>query len=314
VDRSRVKSVDVIRGFAVLWMVLFHTLDFFVNFQKYGRTWYHFLVLTNWLPTFMFVSGMSVWLMVNKRLGSGFSRWKILLHGLKRYVSYIFLGLILCLWLFDFQSFLDFNEILVAIGVYALVTLCLLLVVFGTEWIFLPLAFVVYALSFWFRGPLGSQALPFYLMLPFCFLGAFSVKFVIEKDLNKLTLFELLLLVAIVILAFLGDSFSYVEDSLGFVVYNVLLIIVLFVIVDNFQHMKILNVFSFAGRNALFFYVFYFAVWSKLAAFLDTSRTFDWPSSILLTSLSVAVIFLCAHLKSRILQYFRKIVLKPKSV
>ncbi len=288
--------------------------DFFINFPMYGQRWYYFLDLVNWVPIFMFVSGLSVWLMVNKRLGSGFSRLEILVHGLKRYVFYIFLGLMLCLWCFTFQTFLDFNEILAAIGVYALVTLCVLLVFFSREWIFFPLAFVIYALSFWFRGPLRSQAYPFYLMLPFYFLGAFSAKLIIKKSLKKLTLFEFLLLVVIVILAVLGDSFSYSRDTLGFVVFNVFLIYVLFVIVGNFEHMRILNVFSFAGRNALFFYVFYFAVWFKLAGSLDISQTFDWLSSILLTCLSIVAIFLCAHLTSRLSQYFRKIVPKLESL
>ena len=296
------------RGFAVLWMVSFQILDFFVDYQMYSHTVYCLLDFANWLPIFMFVSGMSVWLMVNKRLSLGFSRSKIFSHGLKRYVFYIFIGLMVCLWCFSFQTFLDFNEILVAIGVYALVTLCLLLVFFGKEWIFVPLAFVVYALSFWFGGPLRYQVFPFYLMLPFYFLGAFSAKFIVKKNLKKLTLFEFPLLIVIVFLAFLGDSFSYVRDSLGFVVFNVFLIISLFVIVDNFQNMKILNLFSFAGRNALFFYVFYFAVWYKLAVSLDASQDYDLPSSILLTFLSIVAIFLCAYLKSRLSQYFRKLL------
>lgn len=301
------------RGFAVLWMISVQILDFFTNYQMYSHTMYYLLDFANWLPIFMFVSGMSVWLMVNKRLSLGFSRYKILFHGLKRYVSYIFIGLMVCLWCFGFQTFLDFNEILVAIGVYALVTLCLVVVFFSKEWIFVPLAFAIYQLSFWFGGSLRYQAYPFYLMLPFYFLGAFSAKFIVKKNLKKLALFEFLLLIAIVLLAFLGDGFSYVRDSLGFVVFNVFLIITLFIIIDNFQNMKILNVFSFAGRNALFFYVFYFAVWFKLAVSLDTPQNYDLPSSILLTFLSVATIFLCAHLKSRLSQHFRKVVAKPKS-
>ena len=296
-------------------MVLFQILDFFSkDFQMYGYTWYYFLDFVNWVPLFMFISGMSGWLMVNKRLSSGLSRWKILFHGLKRYGSYIFLGLLLCLWCFNFQTFLDLNEILVAIGVYALVTLCLLLVFFSREWIFVPLAFVIYQSSFWFRYLLEFQFYPFYLILPLFFLGTFSAKLIIKKRLKKLILFEFLLLVIIVILAFLSDDFSYVRASLGFVVFNVFLIVVLFAIVNSFQRMKILNVFSFAGRNALFFYVFHFAVWFKLAVSLDISQTFDWPSSILLTCLSVAVIFLFAYLKSRLSQYFRKVVPKPESL
>jgi len=303
------------RGFAILWMILFQSLDLFSkDFQTYAYTLYSFLDFVNWVPIFTFVSGMSVWLMVDKRLSSGFSRWKILIHGLKRYGFYIFLSLLLCLWSFSFQTFLELNEILVVIGVYALVTLCLLLVFFSEEWIFVPLAFVAYELSLWFRQPLGFQDYPFYLILPFFFLGAFSAKLIINKSLEKLTLLELLLLIVIAILAFLGDGFSYARDSLGFVIFNAFLIVISFAIVNSFQRVEILNVFSFAGRNALFFYVFHFAVWFKLAVFLKISPTFDWPSSILLTCLSIALIFLFAHLTSGLSQYFRKVVSKPKSL
>jgi hypothetical protein len=305
-----VKSVDVMRGFAVLWMVSFQILDLFMSYQMSSLTMYYILDFVNWLPFFMFVSGVSVWLTVNKRLSLGFSRWKIFLHALKRYVSYIFIGFMVCLWCFSFQTFLDFNEILVAIGVYALVTLCLLIAFFSNDWIFVPLAFVIYALSFWFGVPLQHQAYPFYLMLPFYFLGVFSAKFIVNKCLKRLTLFEFLLLIAILLLILLGDDFSYVRGSLGFVVFNVFLVILLLVIVDNFQNLKILNVLSYAGRNALFFYIFYFAVFFKLAVSFGTLQNYNLASSVLLTFLSVAAIFLCAYLTSRSLQYFRKIVAK----
>lgn len=309
VGKSRIESVDIMRGFAVLWMVLFQTLDFFSkDFQMYDHTWYYFLDFVNWLPIFMFVSGISVWLMVNKRLSSGFSRQKILFHSLKRYGSYIFLSLLLCLWCFSFQTFLDLNEILVAIGVYAFVTVCLLLVFFGREWTFIPLALVVYVLSFWFRDPLGFQFFPFYWMLPLFFLGAFSAKLITRKRLKKSMLFGFLLLVIIAILALLGDDFSYTGKSLGFVLFNVFLIVLLFAVVNSFQHVKFLDVFSFAGRNALFFYVFHYAVWFKLAVSLNIFQTFDWPSSILLTCFGVAVIFPFACLKLRLSQCFKKIV------
>jgi len=124
VDNPRVKSIDVLRGIAVLWMVLFQTLDFFSkDFQLYGDIWNYFLDYVNWLPIFMFISGISIWIMVNKRMISGFSRWKIMFHGLKRYGSYILIGFLLCLWCFRYQVFLNLNEILLAIGVYTIVTL-----------------------------------------------------------------------------------------------------------------------------------------------------------------------------------------------
>jgi len=312
-NKPRVKSVDVMRGFAVLWMVTFQIIDFFsIDLQTYHNTWCSFLDFVNWLTIFMFVSGLSVWLMVNKRLSSGISKWKILIHGLKRYTFYIFLGFILCLWCFGLETFLELNEILVAIGIYAFVTLCLLLTLFGKEWIFVPLAFAVYALSFWFKDVLKFQVYPFYMMLPLFFAGAFSAKLITEKSFKKLLLFESPLLIIIIILAFVGDSFSYAGNSPGFIIFNVFLSSLLFAIIEKLQHTKILDMFSFAGRNALFFYVFHFAVWFKLAVSLNITHTYNWPTSILLTCLTVAIIFPFADLKSKLQQIFRRTTSNPK--
>jgi len=302
------------RGFAVLWMVCLQVLEFFsMDFQMYAHTLFRILDFVNWLPTFMFVSGLSVWLLVEKRLSSGWPRWRIMLHGLKRYISYIFLSLVLCVWCFSLQVFLQLNEILVAIGVYALITLCLLLIFFGREFFFVPLSFLVYGLSFWFRSLLGFQIYPFYLILPFFFLGAFSAKLIVHRDFRRSILFEFLLLAIIAALAFAGDNFSYAEDSLGFVIFNVFLTILLFLIVSKFQKTRILNVLSFAGRNALFFYFFHYAVWYKLAVSLGISHSLDWNTSLIWTFLCVAAIFPLAYLTPRLTQYIKRMVSKPTS-
>jgi hypothetical protein len=302
------------RGFAVLWMVCLQILEFFsMDFQMYAHSLFRLFDFVNWLPTFMFVSGLSVWLLVEKRLSFGWSKWRIMFHGLKRYISYIFLSLALCLWCFSLQIFLELNEILIAIGVYALITLCLLLIFFGREWFLVPLSFLVYGLSSWFRSLLGFQVYPFYLILPFFFLGSFSAKLIIKRDFRGSILFEFLLLAIIATLAFAGDNFSYAEDSLGFVIFNVFLTVLLFLIVSKFQEIRILNIFSFAGRNALFFYVFHYAVWYKLAVSLGISHSLDWTISIIWTFFSVAAIFPFAHLMPRLTQYFKRIVSKPIS-
>jgi hypothetical protein len=293
-------------------MVLFQVLDFFSrDFQMYGPTWYIFLDYVNWLPIFMFVSGVSIWMMVDKRMRSGFSRRAILFHGLKRYGSYIFISLLLCLWVFSFQTFLNLNEILVAIGAYASVTLCLLLVFFNREWLFVPLSFLVYGLVFWFKGSLQYQFYPFYWMLPQFFLGAFSARLIINKSVRKLALFGLFLLAVTVILSFLGDDFSYADKSLGFVVFNAFLVVSLFIAACSFPSARI-GLLSFAGRNALFFYVFHYAVLFKLIVLLDVGQTFDWLSSMLLTCFGVAVIFVCAYLNSELLKRARKGLLRRR--
>ena len=305
--RTRIESVDIVRGFAVLWMVLFQTLDFFSkDFQLYGSVWHGFLDFVNWLPLFMFVSGVSVWLMVDRRLSLGFSKWKILAHGLKRYGYYIFLSFLLCLWVFNLQIFLNLNEIVIAIGVYAFITLCLLLAVFSREWVFVPLMFLVYGLSFWFRDSLRFQYYPFYWILPFFFMGALSAKLILKQEHKRLEIFEFLLIATLAILVLLSDSFRYVDKTLGFVILNAFLIIVMFYAISKIEDKGILRVFSFAGRNALFFYLFHYAVWAKLAASLGIWQALDWPISILVTCPGVALIFSLAYLESKFLHHIRK--------
>lgn len=302
---SRINAADVVRGFAVLWMVLFQVLDFFSkDFNLYGPMWYYFLDYVDWLPIFMFVSGVSIWIMVDKRMSAGSSRRAILFHGLKRYSSYILLSLLLCLWVFNLQTFLNLNEILGAIGVYAVATLCLLLLFFNREWLFIPSSFIVYGLAFWFKDSLGFQFYPFYWTLPQFFLGVFSAKLIIKKSLRKLSLFELFLLITIVILVFLGDGFSYVAKSLGFVVLNVFLVVLTFIALNSLSNIRV-GLLSFAGRNALFFYAFHYAVLYKLAVSFDIGHTFDWLSSISITCIGIVIIFISAYLKPELLRHIR---------
>lgn len=299
--------MDIVRGFAVLWMVLFQTLDFFSkDFQLYGSLLHDYLDFVNWLPIFMFVSGVSVWLMVNKRLASGSSKWRVLVHGLKRYGFYIFLSLLLCLWCFSFQTFLNLNEILVAMGVYATVALCLLLVVYSREWILIPAVFATYGLFFWFRNPLGFQFYPFYWALPLFFMGALFAKSAYGKEDKKQILLSLFFIATIAVLAALGDDFRYTSFSLGFAFVNVALVALFLRVVGEKQNSKPLRVFSFAGRNALFFYLFHYAVLFKIATALNVFQVLDWPVSILVTCSGIALIYVFAYLKTRLTEYLKK--------
>lgn len=60
----RLSFLDVIRGVAVLWMVVFQTLDGFGFYDLYGSSWFQFGL--NWVRLFWFVSGFSCVLMCRK--------------------------------------------------------------------------------------------------------------------------------------------------------------------------------------------------------------------------------------------------------
>lgn len=280
-------------------MISFQTFDFFSrDFNMYGDFFYIFLNFFNWLSIFMLVSGVSLWLMVNKRLQKGYSKTKILLRGLKRYGFYVVLSLFFSLWCFNFDTFLGLNEILGAIGVYALISLALLLVFYNVEFSFFPLMFLVFGLSFWAKDFLPDRFFPFWLILPFFFAGIFLSKLVLEKKLKELLFFDLSLLPIMSFLAFLGDNISYVDKSLSFIVFNVFIVVLLFVLVIGFENSRFLQFFSFVGKYALFFYVLHFAVWFKLLIYFNVFQSFDQLNSALFTFLAMGAIFVVARMSS----------------
>lgn len=296
---NRVKSVDVARGIAVFWMVFFQTFDFFSrDFQMYGSFWYIFLDWFNWLPLFMVVSGVSLWLMVDKRLQRGQSRIGVLLNGVKRYGFYVVLSFTLCLWCFSLEIFLRLNEIVGAIGVFIFSALVLLLVFYRYEVVFIPLTFLVFGLSFFTRQVFLDRFYPFYFILPFFYVGIFISKYVTQKKIREMLAFDLSLLPIIALLFLFGDKFSYVDKTLGFVVFNSFWVILTFIFVTKFEHWKMWNIFSFVGRHALIFYVAHFAVWFKLLEYLELNQTFDLLSSALLTIIAVAIIAIVAKIKA----------------
>lgn len=50
----RLVFVDMIRGFACLFMIFFQLLDMFGNYDLYGRIWFHYF---NWVSIFMVIAG-----------------------------------------------------------------------------------------------------------------------------------------------------------------------------------------------------------------------------------------------------------------
>lgn len=60
----RLHFLDCLRGFAVIWMVIFQTVDAFGFYDLYGSMWFQFGF--NWVRIFWFVSGFSCVLMFRK--------------------------------------------------------------------------------------------------------------------------------------------------------------------------------------------------------------------------------------------------------
>lgn len=271
-------------------MVLFQTFDFFSStFKLYTDAWDSIpLDLFNWFSMFMFISGVSVWFMVHKRLTKGFSRFQILQHGIKRYGTYLMLSLFLCLFCFEgWKTFLSLNEILGTIAVYALVSLGLLLICYSHEWLFIPFGLAM-AIPYVTVSLAGHY--PAYVVLPFFLFGMFFGRVLKEKNRLEGLVLLLTLLGALPFFA----EISYKAHTFGFALLNTAIIILLFALAERFKKW-IPRLLSEIGKHTLFLYLFHFVVLFKLAEALDVYQALSNGFAAIVTILGLAVAFLLCY-------------------
>ena len=296
---KRIESVDAVRGFSVLWMIFFQIMDFFskdhvmsVNFTRPSAFWLATLDYVNWLPPFLFVSGTSVWLMMKKRLSNS-SKRKVWLHGAKRYGSYLLLSFLLCIWCFNLDTFLYLNEIIGAIAVYALITLTISLSFYGRERkvsLLLGgiLCFTGLFLAGTFESVLKYTIYRFYWTLPFFFFGSYSAAMIASKSTKKLAFTGTAFLsLGMLTYLLLEKKISYSERTFCFLLINVGIALFLFSWLSKTKTSKISRFFALIGRYALFFYLFHFAVFYKLAKTLDVFQTISPTPATLITVTSI---------------------------
>ena len=297
----RAPSVDVVRGFAILWMVLFETLDIFSSeFDLWNRYWYAFgFDIINWVSLFMLVAGVGIKLSVDSQLKKGKGKIGTFVRGLRRYLFYLGLSLFLCLWVADIGLFLSLGEFPGAFSIYAIITLVLVLIVENHTSVLLILT---YGISFFLQEYvsyflIGLKISPFFYgftvwnILPFMITGVYVAHMIDQSNKKSmLKLFAALLPVALVLL-FLGDFPSYFNGTISYAVDDILIIVALFVslLVLLPRLPQASRFFGFFGRYSIVFYVAHVALWYKLLLILDKVKTFDLAQSILLTLASIAV-------------------------
>jgi len=319
---KRIESVDAVRGFSVLWMISFQIMDFFsrdhvmsVNFAKPSAFWLATLDYVNWLPSFLFVSGASVWLMMKKRLSNS-SKLEVWLHGAKRYGLYLLLSLLLCIWCFNLDTFLCLNEIIGAIAVYALTTLTIGLIFHKREReisLLLGgiLCFIGLFLAGALEGVLKHSIYRFYWTLPFFFFGLYSAAMIASKSTKKLALAGTAFLsLGMLTSLLLEQKIGYSKRTFSFLLINVGIVLFLFSFLSKMKPSKISRFFAFVGRYALFFYLFHFAVFYKLAQTLNVFQTISLIPAILVTVTSIVFMIgiIEAHRRLHILMRIRSYV------
>lgn len=297
---KRIESVDAVRGFSVLWMIFFQIMDFFsrdhvmsVNFSRPSAFWLATLDYVNWLPPFLFVSGVSVWLMMKKRLSNS-SKLEVWLHGAKRYGFYLLLSFLLCIWCFNLDTFLYLNEIIGAIAVYALIALTISLIFYGREReISLLLGGILCGVGLFlagaFEGVLKYSIYRFYWTLPFFFFGLYSAAMIASKSTRKLAIAGTAFLsLGMLTSLLLEQKISYSERTFSFLLINVGIVLFLFSFLSKMKPSKISRFFALVGRYALFFYLFHFAVFYKLTQTLNLFQTVSLMPTMLVTVAAIA--------------------------
>jgi len=296
---ERISAIDAVRGIAVLWMIWFQTWDFFSkDFKLYSEFWYQSFDFFNWLPIFAIVSGLCISISVSGKLEGGWPKLKVFVHGIRRYGFYILVSFFICLWTLDLDIFLSFDEILGAIGIYALITLTLILVFHGHKFL---LMIAIYLMSFrlrelFYTGFLNGENLivpqflrgyTIWLMLPFFFSGVFIADMVLKKEIKNLILFAVSLLPLSFMLSYLGDQTSYEFGTLSFNINNVIVVLVLFALTIHFEKHSFLGILGFFGKHALFFCSCHYILWYKLLLETGLIKSFDLLSSVVLTVFSI---------------------------
>lgn len=297
----RAQSVDVARGFAILWMAFFETLDMFSGeFDLWNRYWYTFgFDIINWASLFMFVAGVGIKLSVDSQLRKGKGKLGIFAHGSRRYLFYLGLSLFICLWVADIGLFLSFGEFLGAFSIYAIITLFLVLFVESHT---LALLIFTYGICFFLREYVsyflvGVRISPFFYgftvwnVLPFMVTGVYVAQMIVQDDRKSLLKLFAALLPAAIGLLLLGDFPSYFNGTISYAVDDILLIVALFVFLQILLprlHWGS-RFFGFFGRHSIVLYVASVALWYKLLLILNRVKAFGLVQSVLLTLVSIVV-------------------------
>jgi LmbE family N-acetylglucosaminyl deacetylase/peptidoglycan/LPS O-acetylase OafA/YrhL len=148
---KRLEWLDAFRGMALLYMVICHLFNYFSVNSIYGSMPYYIKELNS--PTlfpppylFLFVSGMSVFLLRKKFLSLGLEPSQIIGGVIKRYGFYVLLSLPFTAIMFGFNTYFRWEEAIQGIGMAAIFTMIILLFLKPKLRYYLPIIVIFYLL------------------------------------------------------------------------------------------------------------------------------------------------------------------------
>lgn len=145
--RGRIDSIDILRGFAVLQMIFWQTFDFFARANIYLDMPYYNSIFNMPVHTigagfFVFITGISAYISVSRKLDKNVGKLSILLHTIKRYGGYILFSLIFTTFVFGFKTFYIWNEAIQGLGFAALIAV-LIILLSRSKWVFACLGLIL---------------------------------------------------------------------------------------------------------------------------------------------------------------------------
>ena len=330
---ERFESIDVFRGIAVLQMIFWQTFDFFSKVDIYTDEPYYIPYLNMsihapGLAFFAFISGVSVYVSVKRKLNNNTKKLDILLHAIKRYGGYILLSLFFTTFVFGFRIFYIWREAIQGIGFAALIAV-LLVLTFRSKWIFPSLALIIaFAQPFLRKLLENSFIAQSYPLEPASFnifsnsvsiflnstiRGSFSLTHILpillggvtlaiflirlhKKQLIKTSFITGLLLFFIsIVMHFSYNKIDYYSWSPSYLVGFTGLSFLLFSLVEylllKFGKCKVTNFLGLFGKTAIIAYLFHFVVIYKPLEVFNLGNRLNQPMSYILTIISIIIIY-----------------------
>lgn len=289
--------IDAVRGIAVLWMQFFHILDFFSSsLHLYGSFWLTSgLNQLNWMPLFFVTAGIC--LGMPRKLN----------RIARRSIIDMILGLLLCLWIFSLDA-----DVIFILGLYSLMSVPLINVLRNRESkIQIGVVLTVVVFSFLVTSLLRQNQIYIYpfsfgftlwISLPFIFWGYYLSKNVINND-SRTILSLALALAPFAVVSTLFSPIDFYEQTLSFVALSSVAVALVYVLVVQVRTARIVRALAFFGQNALYYFVFSWAVLYKILDVSGTLRSLDLlPSLALTVTLMVLFSLLVAGIPWHMLQ------------
>lgn len=274
---ERNASIDAVRGIAVLWMQFFHILDFLSNtLYLYGSFWLTSgLNQFNWMPMFFITAGICL------GLPRKFNRMA------RRSIIDMTMGLLLCLWIFSLDA-----DVIFIIGFYSFLSLPLISALRNYEGkIRAGVVFVIFLFSFLSTSFLRQNQIYIYpfsygftlwISLPFIFWGYYISRKIMNND-SKAILSLALAFAPLVAVSTLFSPIDFYQQTLSFVVLSCLAVTLVYVLVIQARNTKIVKALALLGRNALYYFIFSWAVIYKILDVTRTLRSLDLMPSLAVT-------------------------------